>query len=741
MLDRSHKTGHLVDDTSTGDTADPKRLGRRGFVTWLVAAPALTMAVKFGGEIAYPVPAAADPLGLGTFADFGDLLYAVNLPTALDLVITITPENRVRTTLTRLESGQGITTMMAMLLAEEMGARLSDVDVTMADADATEVLMFTGGSNTSRVLYHPTRIAAAGMRARLVTAAAQRWNVGADTLVTRDTAVFAQDGRSATFAELAQAAAGVVVPAIPVRPKSPADFTVIGKPAGRIEAPRLVRGEAEYTLDLDVPGALPTVLARPPTIGGTVVTVDDSTARAVPGVVAVTRLPSGVAVTGRTFYDAFKGRDALRATWGPGPVDDISDADVKTRLQGALPALSVPPILGEVVAGTFDFAFLSHSPMEVRDAVADVSGGHVTVWLASQAPIDAQNQIAAALGVLPTAVTVHVPPAGGAFGGRLTHEPAIEAALVSRAIGAPVKLMWSRPDDMKHGRFRPRSHHKVRGIVLLGNVVSFEHQCACPELEFDHGLGDAVTSAGFVFPPSRTALMQTIFQVTQQMPYNFGVVNQQLTEVQLPVPNATWRSVFSGQVAVANEIMVDELARRLKVDPVAFRRSKLKSSAVRGVLDKVVSTGGWGRTMAPGTAQGIAIHEEYKSAVAFLVEVDARGANPRVTKIVAAVDVGQCINPRGVEAQMQGVAVDAVSTIFWAGNHLDNGAIRESSFGDFRYARMRQIPTTSVHILSTSDHVGGVGELGYPAAAAALANAYARATGTSPRSFPIFHGE
>ena len=145
--------------------------------------------------------------------------------------------------------------------------------------------------------------------------------------------------------------------------------------------------------------------------------------------------------------------------------------------------------------------------------------------------------------------------------------------------------------------------------------------------------------------------------------------------------------------------------------------------------------------MAPGTAQGIAIHEEYKSAVAFLVEVDARGANPRVTKIVAAVDVGQCINPRGVEAQMQGVAVDAVSTIFWAGNHLDNGAIRESSFGDFRYARMRQIPTTSVHILSTSDHVGGVGELGYPAAAAALANAYARATGTSPRSFPIFHGE
>jgi len=736
MGDIEGVSGPVVQDQVTPE------VGRRGFLTMLVGAPMLTMAVKLGVDTALAPPAAADPLGIAGFADFGDLLHAVNLPTALDLVIEITPENQVAARLTRLESGQGITTMMAMLLAEEMDARLSDVDISLADADPIEVLMFTGGSNTARVLYQPTRIAAAAMRARLLTAAARRWQVPADTLVTWETAVFAPDGRSATFAELSADAAGVLVPDIVATPKPASKFKVIGRPAARIEAPDVVRGRTTYTLDVDVPGALPTVVARPPTIGGSLRTVDDSAARSLAGVIAVTRLPSGVAVTGRTFHDAFRGRDALRLTWGPGPLVGRSDEDLQRELVEAVPHFLLDPPLGTTVEGTFDFAWLSHAPMEVRDAVAHVRAGAAEIWFASQAPIDAQNKVAAALGVLPTSVTVHVPRAGGSFGSRLTHEPAIEAALVSRAIGEPVRLMWSRADDMKHGRFRPASHHKVRAVVLNGAVVSFDHRCAEPELEFDHGLGDAVSSAGFAFPPTRSALMQTIFQVTQQMPYNFGVVNQTLTEVPLPIPNATWRSVYSGQVAVANEIMVDEIARSQRTDPFTFRRAKLKSGVVRGVLDKVAQAGSWGRFMASGTAQGIAVHEEYKSAVAFLAEVDARGAEPKVTRIVCAVDVGQCINPRGVEAQMQGVAVDAVSTVFWAGNHIDDGAIRESSFGDFRYARMRQVPAEiAVHVVTSSDHVGGVGELGYPAAAAAVANAYARATGTRPRRFPIFHGE
>ncbi|TCP41229.1 isoquinoline 1-oxidoreductase beta subunit [Tamaricihabitans halophyticus] len=735
MLNDELRTGFALPGPP-GDEP-PTGVGRRRVLTWLVAAPALTMAVKLGLD---GKPAAADPLGLGEFVDIGDLLYAVNLPTALDLVIEVTPDNRVVAALTRLESGQGITTMMAMLLAEELGARLSDVDITLADADPLEVLMFTGGSNTARVLYEPTRIAASGMRARLVTAAANRWGVPAGRLITKDTKVYAPDGRSATFAELSGDAAKVLTPAIAPKPKPDSECTVIGKPTGRIETPELVRGQAKYTLDLDVPGALPTVVARPPTIGGTVQSVDDSAARALPGVVAVTRLPTGVAVTGRTFHDAFQGRDALTVRWKPGPVAGMSDGDITKKLKAAALPFLVPPVLGKAVDGTFDFAYLSHSPMEVRVAIADVQGGKATVWLPSQAPIDAQNKIAAAVGLLPTAVTVHVPRAGGAFGGRLTHEPGIEAAEVSKKIGRPVKLMWSRVDDMKHGRFRLASHHEVRAVVQGTNVTSFEHRCATPEMEFDHGLGEAATAAGFSLPPTRAALIQAAFQLTQQTPYHFGLVNQLLSEVNVPIPNATWRSVYSGQVAVTNEIMADEIAKAVGQDPLTFRRAKVKADAVRGVLDTVADKGDWGRSMPEGTAQGIALHAEYKSAVAFLVELDCREEQPKATKIVAAVDVGLCINPRGVEAQMQGAAVDALSTIFWAGNHIDDGAVRESSFSDFRYARMRQVPSTTVHINSTSSHIGGVGELGYPAAAAAFANAYARATGKKPRSFPIFHG-
>lgn len=722
------------------DGEPPEGLGRRSFLTWLVAAPTLTMAVKLGAASAGGPQAAADPLGIGGFVDFGDLLYAINLPTALDLVLEITPDNRVATQLTRLESGQGITTMMAMLIAEEMGARLTDIDVTLADANALEVLMFTGGSNTARVLYEPTRIAAAGARARLITAAAQRWNVPAKDLYTKDTAVHAPDGRTATFASLSSAAAGVVVPAVPATPKPSSAFTVIGKPTGRIEAPRLVRGEAKYTMDLDVPGALPTFVAHAPTILGTPRTVDDSAARGMPGVVAVTRLPTGVAVTARTFHEAMKARDALRITWNDGPAVGLSDATIRQRLVAAAPPFLVPPLLGRPVDGVFDFAYLSHSPMEVQCAVADVHGGRAEVWFPSQAPIDAQNKLAAALGYLPTQVTVHVPPAGGSFGRRLYHEPAIEAVLVSQAIDRPVRLMWTRGDDMKHGRFRPASHHKIRAVVTGSLITSFEHRAAIPELEFDHGIGDAATSAGFTLPPTRAALMQAVFQVTQQIPYNFGVATQLLNEIPVPIPNATWRSVYSGHVAMANEVMVDEVARGTGQDPVAFRRAKLKSAAVRRVLDKVVAEGGWGRSMAPGTAQGIAVHEEYKSAVAYLVDLDTTGAEPRATRIVAAADVGLCINPRSVEAQLQGCAVDALSTVFWAGNHIDDGAVRETSFSDFKYGRMRQTPPeVSVHIIPGDDHIGGVGELGYPAAAAAVANAYARATGTSPRRFPIFH--
>jgi isoquinoline 1-oxidoreductase beta subunit len=297
--------------------------------------------------------------------------------------------------------------------------------------------------------------------------------------------------------------------------------------------------------------------------------------------------------------------------------------------------------------------------------------------------------------------------------------------------------MWTRGDDMRHGRLRPASHHKVRATHLLGNVVAYEHRHATLPVDFSHGFGEALSGAGFDL--LSVGATHTVFQLTQKVPYAFGVETQLLSDVPIDIATGSWRGIYSGQTATVNEIMVDEIARTLRQDPVAFRRAKLSSARTRAVLDRVASAGQWGRAMPAGTAQGVAVHEEYKSVVAYLVEIDCRLAGgPQVTRAVAAVDVGRAVNPRGLEAQVQGALVDGVSLVLRAGVHIDRGAVREGSFADYLYARQAHAPRScEVHVMAPTGEPGGAGELGVPAAAAAVANAYARATGRLPTRFPI----
>jgi isoquinoline 1-oxidoreductase beta subunit len=558
----------------------------------------------------------------------------------------------------------------------------------------------------------------------------------ASWLSTRDTAVVAPDGRRASFGSLTADAARVTVPAIAATPKDPGDFTVIGQPTGRLDARDIVTGRAKYTQDLVVPGALPCVVARPPTLGGTVRSVDDRAARALPGVVAVTRIPTGVAVVARTFDQALAARDALVVSWAPGPVATLSDADVRSRLAAAVPPFVLPPLGSITVDRRFDFAFVPHAPMEVLNCVADVRSDRAELWLSAKSPIVAAQSVALAVGLPVDRVTLHVVRGGGSFGRRLFFDPAIEAALVSKAVGQPVRLLWTRADDVHHGRLRPASHHRARATHLLGSVVRYEHRMGAVRLDGGHGLGELLTAVG---AQALGAVGPAMFHLSQLNPYDIGVQTRSLHEVALGFPTASWRSVFSGQVRTVDEVMIDEIARALGRDPVAFRRAKLRSARTRAVLDQVASRGNWGRTMAPGTAQGVGIHEEYKSVVAYLVELDARDpAQPRVTRAVAAADVGRAVNPRGVEAQLQGALVDGLSVILQAGVHIDRGAVRESSYTDFRYARMRHTPPeVEVHVLPPTGEPGGAGELGVPAASAAVANAWARATGAVPTRFPI----
>jgi isoquinoline 1-oxidoreductase beta subunit len=335
---------------------------------------------------------------------------------------------------------------------------------------------------------------------------------------------------------------------------------------------------------------------------------------------------------------------------------------------------------------------------------------------------------------------VHVVQGGGSFGRRLFFDSALEAARISKAMKRPVKLMWSRVDDMRHGRARAASHHKLRATVALGNVLTFEHRVASVETDFRHGLGEILTAMAASLPVAgNLGFAQTVFLTTIKSPYNFGITTQLLNEVPLRMHTGSWRSVYSANTRGAEEIFVDEIARKLGRDPVAFRRAFLKTARQRAVLDKVVTEGGWGKALPAGFAQGVGFHDEYKSCTACLVTIDARDTTkPRVVSAVIAADYGRPINPRGLESQLLGGLSDAISTTLRAGLHIDRGLPLEGSYSQFHYARQKDTPTdVKIFIMPATGEPGGAGELGVPAAVGAIANAYARATGVKPRSFPI----
>ena len=726
------------DDVPSESTPRDESLSRRRFLTYVVAAPVLTVAAGSAGGLIAPgkayavVPSPPQPENI---LDLGDVMVAATKQAQHLLVLEVTQENKVVFRLPRAEVGQGITTALAMVVADEIDARLVDVDVPLEDARPDlGTAQSTGGSSSVRSLWDPVRAVAAEARARLVTAAAEKWDLPARDLTTRDTAVWAPDGRSATYGSLTEAAAEVRIPAVSADPKPSSEFRLIGTSTPRIDARSIVTGAAKYALDIDVPDALPTVVIRPPTLKGKVKAYDESAALQMPGVVAVTEIPSGVAVTAKTFDQALKARSAVEVTWGSGSVDGVSDADIKARLAAAIPPMTPALPLTQRVDATFSFAFVNHAPMEVGSAVADVRSGSAEVWVASKSPTGAQSAVADAIGLNADDVTLHVIRGGGSFGRRIYYEPAVEAARVSKAIGKPVKLMWTRNDDMRHGRVRPRSHHKLRAVYAGGEVLTYEHRMSCVELDLGSGTGQALVDAGYVSPTIGAAF----FTLSQSCPYNFGVVTESLNEVSYDMPTATWRSVYSAQARTAEEILVDEIAKALGTDAVAMRRKFLKTADARAVLDKVATEGSWGRAMSSGTGQGVALHAEYRSTAACLVEIDCRGDKPRVTKAVMALDVGRQVNPSGLRAQAMGSLIDGISTVLLAGNHLDDGAFREGSYSDFKYARQADAPLEcDVHLVGGTGKPGGVGELCVPAAAGAVANAYARATGDKPRSFPI----
>ncbi len=732
--------------SEAGEVTAASGVSRRKFLGFMVAAPTLTAgAVMLDGAAAKaglldPIGDLLPDIGLPETADvidLGDLLILAEFPYRYNLVLEVTADNRVRLELPRLEKGQGIAHTIGVILADELDARLDDTDVVLSDARLDRPFTVTGSSHNVRAFWEPIRTLAAQLRARLIAAAAQQWDLDPFTLTTQDTMVIAPDGRTASYGSLTAAASQIVVISTDATPKDPSEYRLIGTPTGRSDARDIVTGKARYALDLDVPNASPTIVSRSPDIGGTVASFDGTAALAMPGVIAIAEIPSGIAIVARTYHEAFQAKDALVIDWNDGPLAGASDADLRQTIRNA-PRVPVTPggLFTRVVDAEFEYNYMAHAPLEVMSAVADVQPGSAEVWFASQTPVVALQSVAAAIGMAQTDVTLHVPRAGGSFGRRLFFEPAVEAAQISQAVGQPVKLMWTRNDDMRHGRFRPMSINRVRARMAGRNVLSFDHRMNAAETDFRHGFGEMLTAAASDL--GAVAIGQSIFHTTVAVPYEFGVTTQLLSEVELPVPTCSWRSIYSGHVVTSNEIMIDRMARAVGRDPVRFRREKLDDEGAVAVLDKAATEAAWGKPMAPGTAQGVACHVEYRSSVAYVVEIDTNGPEPRITKVTVAVDVGRAINPKGLEAQLQGVVSDAITAMLRQSSHIDDGRVREGSYGDFLWARMNHTPfEIDVHVMPPTGDPGGAGELGFPAAAAAIINAYSRATGIEPNRFPI----
>jgi isoquinoline 1-oxidoreductase subunit beta len=699
---------------------DPARRRLLGYAA--ASAPMLGVA----GLAVAPATAEALPLPLTPpdtvdVYDVGDSIVQTSAPTMPLVKLSLGSDGVYTFEMPRLEQGTGIGTALAMMIAEEAGTTLDKVRVLSADAQPELVFnQITGGSSTIRS-FEPF-IKALVLKARL--AAGLPPQVGA--------------------------------------PSNPAQYRIVGKATRKLDALDIVTGRKKFTMDIDVPGAVPTMCRMPSQIRGRVISVNNRQAvLAMPGVIAVevipgggtvVGIPPGVAVMAQTFGQAWDACRALDITWGDGPNKGLSDAAIMAQLKAAvLPQLPAP--LGTIaIDAEFEFPAASHAPLEVECAIVDVKPGSCEIWAGLQTPIVALQAIALDLGLLPTQVKCHVIPSGGAFGRRLFWDPVQVAAQISKITGLPCKLMYHRSDDVRHTRSRPPQYHKVRATLLprtlltAGNVLAYQQSIGAVRLDARHGYGEIGTALAGSLPlgvqqtVGNLGYEQFFFKTMVSSPYNFGVSTKLLFPVAIDLPTVSYRSVHIMPARTVEEIIVDEIAARLDRDPLAFRLEFLRLPRAKAVLQRVAAAAQWGKAMPAGFAQGVSVHMESRAFTACVVELDGRDPNNcKVTRATIAIDVGKPINPSGIEQQAQGGLAEAISLVLNAGLTIKDGLIQEGSYNQYRFAKMRDFPKQVQVIVmpDVGEPIAGMGEVGMSAPAGAIANAYARATGRKPRKFPL----
>jgi isoquinoline 1-oxidoreductase beta subunit len=675
---------------------------------------------------------------------------AANMPASVPFVpnayLNIAPDNTIKIILAHVEMGQGIWTTLPMLIAEELDCDWSKVTVEHAPPGKPYVhtaygIQITGGSSTTWSEFERYRNAGATARAMLVDAAAKQFNVSQADCRTENGFVIAGDKR-ASYGELAEAAGKLPAPTS-VKLKDKKDWKLIGNATKRLDAKAKANGEARFGLDVHFPDMLIAVVAHAPVFGGTVKSFDATAAKAIKGVKQVVQVPTGVAVIAEHFWAAKQGRDALTIEWINGPGENITTSTqfaayrklAATKGASAAQAGNTTDALTKAtkkIAAEYIFPYLAHAPMEPLNCTVKIAGNACEIWTGTQMPGLDQGNAAKILGLAPEQVTVNTQFLGGGFGRRATptSDFVAEAVQVAKASGKFIKLVWSREDDMRGGYYRPAFLHKVNiGLGPDGMPTAWQHTL----------VGQSIVTGTPFEGLVKNGVDGTSVEGVNDSPYLESIANHtvELHSPKLEVPVLWWRSVGHTHTAFVMETMIDELATAAGKDPVAYRRSMLKSKRHLAALDLAVEKSGWNNPLPAGRYRGVAVHESFGSYVAQVVEIAVNDGHLKVHKVTCAIDCGLAVNPEGVKAQMEGCIIFGLTAVLYGEISLEKGRVKQRNYHDYKMVRMNEAPLIEVYIVDSNEKMGGAGEPGVPPLAPAVANALYAATGKRVRRLPI----
>lgn len=696
---------------------------------------------------------------------------ATGAPTELSAYIAVAGDGTVTLYAPVPEIGQGVRTALPMILADELRVDWSQVRIEQAPADPRFGPMAVGGSDSVSDYWIPLRTAGAAARAKLVQAASARWGVPTEECrADRGTVIHTMSGRTLDYGELAKDASRFAAPESPSL-LDPSSFTLIGKPIPRVDSDDIVQGRAVYGIDVRRPDMRNAVIRRPPVHGARLRRFDATAASNVDGVERVFEIKplvpggyrygsvrGGVVVVARDTWAALRGRDALVVEWDDGEYSNETSESIRARLRAGS---STPLVVrdqgnveeafqsaAKIVEAEYELPPLAHACMEPMNFTSHVGDGRCDLWGPTQQPLQAQELVAAVLQLPQESVHLHPTLEGGGFGRRLSIDYVLEAVLVAREIGAPVKVLWTQEDDLHHDFFRTPSHHRLRAaIARSGEVAGWTHQLATASLSEN------------ISGPGRGHPGVYDLEGAANLPYDISNIRVEYSPIDIGLQMGSWRSVSHSFNVFAVNAFIDEIATVMGVDPLELHLSLLgepravsielplpgrrgqphwDTGRLRRVLRAAADEAGWGRGLPPGWGRGIACCYFKRTYVAHVAEVSVEdGGRVRVRRVVAAIDCGRPVNPDGVKAQVEGAAIDGVATVLHWGITVENGRVQESSLGDYPLVRMNDAPVIETHIVASDEEPSGAGEPPYPSVAPAICNAIFAASGRRVRSLPL----